>query len=138
METTTTANLDLEQLFRAHQSHNDAFFNGTAELPYWVHDDAVTLHGGFDISERGWEKIQKGLTWASGRMRDGQMTFTPLGGRIVGDMAYVAGTEEGTVVLDGERRPMKLRVTNILQRVDGEWLCIHRHGEIVREKPPVR
>lgn len=61
------------------------------------------------------------------------MTFTPLGGRVVGDLAYTAGVEEGTVRLDGgERRPMKLRVTMVHQRVDGRWLCVHRHGEMVR------
>lgn len=47
----------LAELFREHQSHNNAFFNGNSENEYWIHDERVTLHGGFDISQRGWSTI---------------------------------------------------------------------------------
>ncbi|MFN2583045.1 MAG: DUF4440 domain-containing protein [Candidatus Dormibacteria bacterium] len=126
-----TAEPQLAELIREHQVHNDAFYTGTPELEYWVHDDDVTLHGGFDISGRGWNVLQRGLTMAAGRLTEGRITFTPLGGRIVGDLAYLAGFEEGTVRLDGaEPRTMRLRVTSVFQRVEGQWLCVHRHGEM--------
>ncbi len=122
---------ELEELFRQHQEHNNAFFNGRTEAEHWVHDDDVTLHGGFDISLRGWSDVAPGLEWAANRLSEGEVVFTPLGGRIVGDLAYLAGVEEGTARLDGgERRPMRLRVTMVLQRVEGRWLCVHRHGEM--------
>lgn len=124
---------ELRELIQRHQENNHAFYGGNPLLNKWKHDEEVTLHGGFDISARGWDALEKGLSFASGRLSEGQMEYTPLGGRIVGDMAYLAGVEEGTVRLDaGERQPMKLRVTTIFQRVDGSWLCVHRHGEMVR------
>ncbi len=133
MEITTRENMALEELMRAHQAHNNAFFNGDPELDVWMHDEEVTLHGGFDISDKGWDAVGPGLSWAARRLSEGEMLFTPLGGQIVGDVAYLVGREEGTVRVDGgERRPMALRVTMIFRRVDGQWLCAHRHGEMVR------
>lgn len=123
----------LDRLFKEHQEHNNKFFTGSTEADAWLHDEDVTLHGGFNVSLRGWSSIERGLEAAASRLSDGRMTFTPLGGRIIGDMAYVAGIEEGTVrVDDGELQPMKLRVTMVHMRVGGKWLAIHRHGEMLR------
>lgn len=124
---------ELAELIQFHQVNNNSFFNGDPALDNWAHDGELTLHGGFDISARGWEVLEQGLAMAAGRLSDGQMKFRPLGGAIMGDVAYLAGFEEGTVRLDGgERREMKLRVTTIFRRVNGRWLCVHRHGEMVR------
>jgi hypothetical protein len=131
--TEATAGAELAELIRFHQANNNAFFNGDPALDNWAHDGELTIHGGFDISGRGWEVLEQGLTTAAGRLSEGEVTFTPLGGAVIGDMAYLAGFEEGTVRLDGsERRDMKLRVTTIFRRSEGRWLCIHRHGEMVR------
>ncbi len=128
---------ELNQLIREHQQHNKAFFSGSSEGEHWLHDEDITLHGGFEVSARGWSVLERGLSVAASRLSEGDMTFTPIGGRILGDVAYLAGFEEGTVRVDGgERRPMKLRVTNIFQRIDGQWLCIHRHGEMVKRALP--
>ncbi|MDQ6711393.1 MAG: nuclear transport factor 2 family protein [Candidatus Dormibacteraeota bacterium] len=130
METAaTTSNLD--QLVREHQEHNNHFFNGDPQLDDWVHDDSVTLHGGFGFSAKGWDEVRPGLIKASARLRDGEMKFLPMGGNIAGDFAYLVGSEEGTVVVDGERRPMRLKVTMVLRRVGGRWLALHRHGEML-------
>ena len=133
MEQSAATATEFDQLVREHQAHNDRFFNGNPELEYWVHDDGVTLHGGFGFSVKGWDDVSKGLVTASGKLSEGQMIFTPLGGEVVGDFAYLVGFEEGTVRVDGgERRPMKLKVTSVMRRVDGRWLCVHRHGEMLR------
>ena len=132
MEATTTGAV-WEELIHTNLAHNNAFYNGDPELHAWIHDDEVTLHGGFDISVKGWDAVKTGLSWAASRLSGGEITFTPLGGQIVGDLAYLVGREEGTVRVDGgERRPMALRVTMILRYVDGHWLCTHRHGEMIR------
>ena len=133
MDKSAVAATEFDQLVREHQAHNDQFFNGNPELEYWVHDDGVTLHGGFGFSSKGWQDVSKGLLMASGKLSEGQMTFTPLGGQVAGHFAYLVGFEEGTVRVDGgERRPMKLKVTTVFRRVDGRWLCLHRHGEMLR------
>jgi len=131
METTTT-NSVLAELVRVHQDGTQRFFNGDPVGDIWMHDDAVTLHGGFGPSAKGWDAVRKVLTYAAARLSDGEITFTPLSGQIIGDFGYLVGREEGTVRLDGgERQPMALRVTMIFRRVDGAWRCVHRHGEIV-------
>jgi len=133
MEKPAVAAAEFDQLVREHQAHNDKFFNGDPDLDAWVHDDGVTLHGGFGFTSKGWEDVRKGLVTASGKLSEGQMTFIPLGGQIAGDLAYLVGFEEGTVRVDGgERRPMKLKVTMVLRRQDGKWRGVHRHGEMLR------
>jgi ketosteroid isomerase-like protein len=124
---------EFERLVALHRTHNNRFFNGDPDLDLWLHDDTVTLHGGFGASARGWTDVQQILRDAAARLSEGTMTFTPLGGQTAGDFAYVVGREEGTVrIRGGERQPMTLKVTTVLRRVDGEWRRVHRHGEIVR------
>ena len=125
---------ELEELFRLHQEHSNNFFDGDPELEHWAHDEGVTLHGGFGFSARGWDEVRPGLIRAAGRLTEGQMKFTPIGGQVAGDLAYVAGLEEGTVRVDGgERRPMRLKVTMVFRKENGSWKRVHRHGEIVRD-----
>lgn len=124
---------ELEQLFRFHQEHNNQFFDGNPELEHWAHDEGVTLHGGFGFTAKGWGEVRPGLIRAASRLSEGQMKFTPIGGQVAGDLAYVAGFEEGTVRVDGgERGPMKLKVTMVFRRDGGDWKCVHRHGEMLR------
>ena len=123
---------ELAAIIRDHQAHNDRFYGGQADAGYWAHDGGVTIHGGFGGSAEGWETIAGGLERAAGRLSDGTVVFTPIGGRVVGDLAYVAGVERGEVRVDGgEPRQMEIRVTTILERIDGKWRCVHRHGEMV-------
>ena len=126
------ADTQLQEIFRLQQAMNERFYNGDPALDGWADDSDVTIHGGFDVSARGWAALERGLPRAASRLSDGEMTFTPLGGRVVGDMAYIAGFEEGKVRLEGgEKKPMKLRVTMVMLRLEGQWKAVHRHGEIV-------
>lgn len=133
MEATPATNSALAELIRVHQDGTHRFFNGDPVVDIWMHDDAVTLHGGFGPSVKGWDAVSKVLTYAAARLSGGEITFIPLSGQIVGDLGYLVGGEEGTVRLDGGTpQPMALRVTMVFRQVDGTWLCVHRHGEIVR------
>jgi ketosteroid isomerase-like protein len=133
MESTARTTITLEDMARRHQAHMDRFFNGDPPLEDWVHDETVSLHGGFGFTAKGWEDVRNGLIRAAGRLAEGQMRYTPIGGQIAGDFAYEVGMEEGTVRVDaGERRPMRLKVTIVFRQVDGQWLCVHRHGEMLR------
>jgi SnoaL-like protein len=124
---------ELATIVREHQANNNGFYAGRADLDYWAHDDGVTIHGGFGGSARDWARIAPGLARAASHLSEGAVTFTPLGGRVVGDLAYVAGMEESTVRVDGGApQRMRMRVTTVLQRIDGRWRCVHRHGEIVQ------
>jgi ketosteroid isomerase-like protein len=50
---------------------------------------------------------------------------------VIGDMAYTAGLEHTSVLVDGEPRTYKLRATQVYRREDGEWKVAHRHGDTV-------
>ena len=129
----TAAATEFEELVRFHQEHNERFFNGHPELEHWAHDESITLHGGFGFSAKGWQEVRPGLIRAAARLSEGRATFTPLGGQVVGDFAYLVGSEEAIVRVDGgEPRPMKLKVTMVFRRQDGRWVCVHRHGEMLR------
>jgi hypothetical protein len=50
---------------------------------------------------------------------------------IVGDIAYVAGSEVGTVKMDGaDRSAIEVRVTLVFRRLDDRWRIVHRHGSL--------
>lgn len=54
---------------------------------------------------------------------------------VVGDMAYTAGLERSSVVVDGEPRNYTLRATQVYRREDGSWRVAHRHGDTVTQEP---
>jgi ketosteroid isomerase-like protein len=52
---------------------------------------------------------------------------------VLGDMAYTAGLEHTTALVDGRPRTYTLRATQVYRREDGEWRVAHRHGDTVSE-----
>ncbi len=48
---------------------------------------------------------------------------------VVGDMAYTAGLENSSVIVDGEPRTYTLRATQVYRREEGSWRVAHRHGD---------
>src|SRR4029434_3534312 len=45
---------------------------------------------------------------------------------VVGDMAYTAGLEHTSALVDGEPRSYTLRATQVYRREAGEWRVAHR------------
>jgi len=52
----------------------------------------------------------------------------PAGIAEFGRELYPAG-DQLQVAIDGVRQPVKLRVTLIYRREDGDWKLVHRHGD---------
>ena len=86
------------------------------EGPRWTVSQADTV-------QRGWNDYMSNpvvLTewhWVQGPIvnaRDG--------------MALVAGIVHYGFEVDGRPNPLKMRMTWVLQEVDGEWKCVHEHG----------
>ena len=86
------------------------------EGPRWAVSQADTV-------QRGWNDYMSNpvvLTewhWVQGPIvnaRDG--------------MALVAGIVHYGFEVDGRPNPLKMRMTWVLQEVDGEWKCVHEHG----------
>ena len=47
-----------------------------------------------------------------------------------GDVGYWTGFQHSEIVLaeTGEHRPVRLRVTEVYRRIEGEWQRVHRHA----------
>jgi len=48
-------------------------------------------------------------------------------------MAYTAGLEHTSVLIDGQPRTYTLRATQVYRRESGEWRVAHRHADPVTE-----
>ena len=73
------------------RSTTSSFSTDNPELEHWVHDEGITLHGGFGFTAKGWEEVRPGLIRAAGKLSEGQMKFIPIGGQVAGDFAYLVG-----------------------------------------------
>ncbi|MEW1950819.1 nuclear transport factor 2 family protein [Pseudarthrobacter sp902506025] len=50
---------------------------------------------------------------------------------VIGDMAYTAGIERSSVLMNGAPTSPTLRVTQVYRREDGQWKVAHRHADTV-------
>ena len=96
----------------------------------WARSDDVTLFGAWGPVERGHDAVTRTFEWVGSRFSDGALDPTHDVVHVAGDLACTVGSEHGVVRVDGgEPRPMTLRVTHVLKRVDGEWRLVHRHAD---------
>lgn len=49
-----------------------------------------------------------------------------------GDVGYWCGLQHADVEMDGERRPMTLRITELFRRENGDWKLVHRHADMLK------
>jgi ketosteroid isomerase-like protein len=90
----------------------------------------LTLLGAGVAVRRGWPEVSGTFRWLAGRfteLRDYEFELLAAGAS--GDLAYTAGFEHKTVVVDGEPSTYTLRVTHAYRREDGVWKIVHRHGD---------
>ena len=52
---------------------------------------------------------------------------------VMDGMAYTAGLEHTSVLIDGQPRTYTLRATQVYRRESGEWRVAHRHADPVTE-----
>ncbi|WP_214404993.1 YybH family protein [Pseudonocardia lacus] len=96
----------------------------------WAPGHDVTLYGAWGPVERGHEAVTSTFTWVGSRFSDGALAPRNDVVHVEGDLAVTVGVEEGEVRVDGgEKRPMRLRVTHVLRRVEGRWYLVHRHAD---------
>jgi ketosteroid isomerase-like protein len=110
----------------------------------WSHSaDVSTMHpiGGREI---GWDQVKASWENVAKIASDGTVELKDQVVRVVGDLAYETGTEQGSFKLAGhDISGFQGRVTNIYQRTDGGWKVVHHHVDlsqamvdVLRQLPP--
>ena len=105
--------------------------------------DVSTMHpiGGREI---GWEQVKASWENVAGIASDGKVELKDQVIRVVGNLAYETGTEQGHFTLGGHNVPeFQSRVTNIYEREGGSWKIVHHHVDVsqamvdvLRQLPP--
>lgn len=96
----------------------------------WSRREPVTLFGGAVPVRTGRADVDRTLGWLASildEVRDVEYEVIAAGAS--GDLAYMAGLEHKTVVVDGAEETRTLRVTHVYRREDGAWRVVHRHGD---------
>src|SRR3712207_4303715 len=123
---------DFRHLLERVHAATGAMVNGDPE-PYmalWSRADDVSLFGAWGPCKQGWTELSTTFRWVASRFGpDSDPECVDVVVHVNGDVAYTVGYERGDMVMDGERRPTTIRVTQVYRREDGEWKLFHRHGD---------
>jgi ketosteroid isomerase-like protein len=96
----------------------------------WPESEDVTLFGAWGPIEKGHRQLVETFRWVGSRFKGGQLVPEYSVVFASGDLAYTVGFERGEVAVDdGPSRPMTIRVTHVLRRIDGVWRVVHRHAD---------
>lgn len=125
----------LDECRKASEHLYDALYhmlNGDSCLmeSIWSHSpDVTTMHpvGGREV---GWDKVREKWDQLARLTSDGNIKLCDQLIRVVGDIAFEVGTEQGQVKLDRKQVSIQHRVTNIYRREAGAWKAVHHHADI--------
>jgi ketosteroid isomerase-like protein len=80
-------------------------------------------------SASGWAQVSETFRWLASRFANGELHLEVIAAGVSGDLAYTVGYERLRASFDGgPAGPIRLRVTHIYRRENGEWKIVHRHG----------
>jgi ketosteroid isomerase-like protein len=99
----------------------------------WSHREPVTVFGASGVPmRRGWDEVSALFQDLADRFSGVRAyEFELVAAGVSGDLAYTAGFEHKTAVIDGKTVTYTLRVTHVYRREDGVWRTVHRHGDHV-------
>jgi ketosteroid isomerase-like protein len=98
----------------------------------WDHTADVTLAGGHGgVVERGWDKVDARLDWASSTYQDGDRSNQIISSHVGDDVAYLVRKEVIEARIGGQsgRQRQELRVTMVFRRTPHGWRIVHRHAD---------
>jgi len=96
----------------------------------WSHSASVTTMHPVGGKEVGWSKVNARWRQVAKVMSGGRVRLSNPLRRILGDVAYEMGTEQGWLKLGTQRVTVKHRVTNIYRREAGAWRVVHHHTDV--------
>jgi ketosteroid isomerase-like protein len=98
-------------------------------MALWSNADDVSLFGAWGPCKQGWDELSRTFRWVGKRFGGGDLVVEVQVAHVNGDIGYTAGYERGVMTIDGEPKPVTIRVTHIYRREAGEWKLVHRHGD---------
>jgi len=98
----------------------------------WSRREPVSLFGVWGPCQTGWERLVRTFRWVGSRYSGGTAATSVVEVLGLGDeLAYTVGYEGQVASVDGAPEgPMRLRVTHIYRRENGEWRLVHRHADL--------
>jgi ketosteroid isomerase-like protein len=112
-----------------------ALHNGDAapRRALWSRNEPVSVLGALRSAHGQQEIDELFATLANGFSDCTSYVFDLQAYDVMGGMAYTAGLEHISVLVDGQPRTYTLRATQVYRRESGEWRVAHRHGDPVTE-----
>ena len=104
--------------------------NADALADIWSHGATASAMHPIGGREVGWDAVRTSFEGVAEIASDGKVEIKDRLIRIVGDMAYELGNEQGKFKLAGEEVTIENRVTNIYEREAGVWKISHHHTDI--------
>jgi len=97
----------------------------------WSHGTSVTTMHPIGGCEVGWDQVKEPWQQVAQLSKGGEVGFERRVLEVVGDLAYEVGTENGHLMLAGERVKIEgQRVTNVYRREGGTWKIVHHHTDL--------
>lgn len=110
---------------------DNALLNGDPQprMELWSHHDPVTILGA-RWAASGWDQVSEAFRWLASHFSNGEFHLEVIAAGVSGDLAYTVGHERARACFDGGPvDPIRLRVTHIYRRENGEWKIAHRHAD---------
>jgi ketosteroid isomerase-like protein len=109
-------------------------FRGRSEplKALWSRASDATLFGAYGgTEERGWDKVEPRLDWASKQYSNGSVTIERIASYVDGNVGHVVQLERIRFKVPGhsEESLLELRATWIFRRERDGWRIVHRHAD---------
>jgi ketosteroid isomerase-like protein len=133
--------MDLDATIARYHRAADEFSRGDPEpmKSLCSRADDVTLANPFGPARRGWGRVEEALTYAAGRMHDGNVArVEELARYVADDLATIMVIEhwQARVGDAADVQPFELRVSTTFRREGGDWKVVHRHADPIATDDP--
>jgi ketosteroid isomerase-like protein len=114
-----------EALAQQTKGHSQPF------LTLWSHTPDVTVMAAVGGYQTGFEDVSGLLHHVSKSLDWDTWSAENLATGVAGDVAFTVELERMTRTVNGQEEEMTLRATQVYRRIDGDWMVIHRHGDLL-------
>lgn len=106
----------------------------TPRIALWSHANPVTLFGAH-ISGADWTDLEPKFRQEALRFAGSAgFEFEVVAAGASEHLAYTAGLEHSSAVVDGVPAAYTMRTTHIYRREDGVWRIVHRHSDLLADQ----